>query len=325
MTSGTRLPTWKERENNKRRERRRRAIAAKIFSGLRMYGNYKLPKHCDNNEVLKALCNEAGWTVEPDGTTYRKGCKPAERMDIVGGSAAASPCSSYHPSPCASYNPSPGSSSFPSPASSSYATNPNGDGHSLIPWLKNLSSASSSASSSKLPHLYIHGGSISAPVTPPLSSPTARTPRIKTDWEENSTRPGWGGQLCSFQPSSSTPPSPGRQTVDPEWFAGIRLPQGGPNSPTFSLVSANPFGFKDELMAGGGSRMWTPGQSGTCSPAIAAGSDHTADIPMAEVISDEFAFGSHMTGLVKPWEGERIHEECGSDDLELTLGSSRAR
>lgn len=72
MTLGTRLPTWKERENNKKRERRRRAIAAKIFSGLRMYGNFRLPKHCDNNEVLKALCNEAGWTVEPDGTTYRK-------------------------------------------------------------------------------------------------------------------------------------------------------------------------------------------------------------------------------------------------------------
>ncbi|KAB5534205.1 hypothetical protein DKX38_017291 [Salix brachista] len=72
MASGTRMPTWKERENNKRRERRRRAIAAKIYSGLRMYGNFKLPKHCDNNEVLKALCNEAGWTVEEDGTTYRK-------------------------------------------------------------------------------------------------------------------------------------------------------------------------------------------------------------------------------------------------------------
>ncbi|KAB1221548.1 hypothetical protein CJ030_MR2G000227 [Morella rubra] len=72
MTSGARMPTWKERENNKRRERRRRAIAAKIYAGLRMYGNYKLPKHCDNNEVLKALCNEAGWTVEEDGTTYRK-------------------------------------------------------------------------------------------------------------------------------------------------------------------------------------------------------------------------------------------------------------
>ncbi|KAL9287342.1 putative transcription factor BES/BZR family [Arabidopsis thaliana] len=72
MTSGTRTPTWKERENNKRRERRRRAIAAKIFAGLRIHGNFKLPKHCDNNEVLKALCNEAGWTVEDDGTTYRK-------------------------------------------------------------------------------------------------------------------------------------------------------------------------------------------------------------------------------------------------------------
>ncbi|PNT59038.1 hypothetical protein POPTR_001G386900v4 [Populus trichocarpa] len=328
MTSGTRLPTWKERENNKRRERRRRAIAAKIFSGLRMYGNYKLPKHCDNNEVLKALCNEAGWTVEPDGTTFRKGCKPVERMDILGVSATTSPCSSYHPSPCASYNPSPGSSSFPSPASSSYAANANMDCNSLIPWLKNLSSASSSASSSKFPHLYIHGGSISAPVTPPLSSPTARTARIKADWEDQSIRPGWGGQHYSFLPSS-TPPSPGRQIVpDPEWFRGVRMPQGGPTSPTFSLVASNPFGFKEEAFGGGGSnggsRMWTPGQSGTCSPAIAAGSDHTADIPMAE-ISDEFAFRCNATGLVKPWEGERIHEECGSDDLELTLGNSRTR
>jgi hypothetical protein len=69
---GGRMPTWRERENNKRRERRRRAIAAKIFAGLRAHGGYKLPKHCDNNEVLKALCNEAGWIVEPDGTTYRK-------------------------------------------------------------------------------------------------------------------------------------------------------------------------------------------------------------------------------------------------------------
>lgn len=70
--SSGRLPTWKERENNKRRERRRRAIAAKIYSGLRAQGNYKLPKHCDNNEVLKALCAEAGWIVEDDGTTYRQ-------------------------------------------------------------------------------------------------------------------------------------------------------------------------------------------------------------------------------------------------------------
>ena len=67
-----RKPSWRERENNRRRERRRRAIAAKIYTGLRSQGDYNLPKHCDNNEVLKALCAEAGWVVEEDGTTYRK-------------------------------------------------------------------------------------------------------------------------------------------------------------------------------------------------------------------------------------------------------------
>ncbi|KAG8386447.1 hypothetical protein BUALT_Bualt03G0149700 [Buddleja alternifolia] len=309
MTGGTRMPTWKERENNKRRERRRRAIAAKIFAGLRLYGGYKLPKHCDNNEVLKALCDEAGWTVEPDGTTYRKGCKPKETMDMIGGSASASPCSSYQPSPCTSYNPSPASSSFPSPTSSSYAHIP--DGNSLIPWLRNLSSSSSSSSSSKFINHYMHGGSISAPVTPPLSSPTARTPRIMPDRETSFARPGWGGHQHPFLPLS-TPPSPGRP---------FQVPQRGPPSPTFSLVSSNPFGFRVEDLARGGSLVCTPGQSGTCSPIVA---EQTADIPMAEVVSNEFAFGSNLTGLVKPWEGERIHE-FGSDDLELTLGSSKTR
>ncbi|KAM6551315.1 hypothetical protein CsatB_001123 [Cannabis sativa] len=319
MTSGTRMPTWKERENNKRRERRRRAIAAKIYSGLRMYGNYKLPKHCDNNEVLKALCNEAGWTVEEDGTTYRKGCKPMDRMDIMGGSTSASPCSSYQPSPCASYNPSPASSSFPSPVSSHYTanvnSNSNADPNSLIPWLKTLTSGSSSATSKFPHHLFIHSGSISAPVTPPLSSPTCRTPRNKNEWDDPMT----AGQNYPFQPSSN-PQSPGRQVLpDSNWLAGI---QSGPSSPTFSLVSRNPFGFKDDALSNGGSRMWTPGQSGTCSPAIAPGLDNTSDIPMSDGnIVAEFAFGSNTTGLVKPWEGERI-EECVSDDLELTLGNA---
>ncbi|CAL5411475.1 unnamed protein product [Camellia sinensis] len=373
MTSGTRLPTWKERENNKRRERRRRAIAAKIYAGLRMYGNYKLPKHCDNNEVLKALCREAGWIVEDDGTTYRKanttsfavdcevlacricldalgsrtetdielrklkferirytiggrieGCKPVDRMEIIGGSASASPCSSYQPSPCASYNPSPPSSSFPSPVSSRYAANAisNADANSLIPWLKNLSSGSASGSS-KLPHhLFIHGGSISAPVTPPLSSPTARTPRMKDSWDNPNGGSPWAGQHSAFLPSS-TPPSPGRQTPnDSGWLSGAQTPQEGPSSPTFSLVSPNPFGFK-EAFSGGGSRMWTPGQSGTCSPAVTAGYDQTSDVPMSDGFAAEFAFGSNATGVVKAWEGERIHEECVADDLELTLGNSR--
>lgn len=342
MTSGSRLPTWKERENNKRRERRRRAIAAKIYSGLRMYGNYKLPKHCDNNEVLKALCDEAGWAVEPDGTTYRKGCKPLEAMEVMGASATASPCSSYQPSPCASYNPSPASSSLPSPASSSYITNPNNpitglpDANSLIPWLKNLSSASSSsASSSKPPYhhhsLYIHAGSISAPVTPPLSSPTARTPRIKTDWDDPNAQPSWPpGSHYTFLPSS-TPGSPGRQMVpEPSWLAGLHL-SSGPSSPTFSLVAPNPFGlYKGGIASEGSSRMWTPGQSGICSPAV-PGVPSRGDVCMTDCASDEFAFGNNVNGnlpaggLVKPWEGERIHEECGSDELELTLGSSRTR
>ncbi|WMV15770.1 hypothetical protein MTR67_009155 [Solanum verrucosum] len=326
MTSGTRLPTWKERENNKRRERRRRAIAAKIFAGLRMYGNYKLPKHCDNNEVLKALCKEAGWIVEEDGTTYRKqGCKPVERMDI-GGSVSVSPCSSYQLSPGASYNPSPVSSPIPSPVSSHYVSNVqnNSDPNSLIPWLKNLSSGSS-PSSSKFPHhLCIPGGSISAPVTPPLSSPTASTPRMNDNWENPTANSTWIQQHYPFLPYS-TPPSPGRQTPpDSGWHSGVQTPQDGPSSPTFSLVSSNPFGFKEPL-SNGGSRMWTPGQSGTCSPAVGPCMDQTADLPMSDVISAEFAFGSNMKGVVKPWEGERIHEECISDDLELTLGNSSTR
>jgi hypothetical protein len=63
---------WRERENNRGRERRQRKIAARIFTGLRKHGNYTVPRHCDNNSVLMALCEEAGWTVEADGTTYRK-------------------------------------------------------------------------------------------------------------------------------------------------------------------------------------------------------------------------------------------------------------
>lgn len=239
-------------------------------------------------------------------------------MEVVGGSASPSPCSSYQPSPASSSFPSPASSSFPSPASSSYITNGHNGAvnssevNSLVPFLTGLASASSSASKApppQLQHLYMRGGSISAPVTPPLSSPTARTPRIKTDWDDPAAPPLW------FLPSSST---------------------GGPSSPTFSLVSSNPFGgFLSEVPAARGvsAAMWTPVQSGTCSPAV----PEEADVPMpAAPPSEEFAFGggcggtgsnenAPLLGPVKAWAGERIHEECGSDDLELTLGSSKSR
>ncbi|KAG8483746.1 hypothetical protein CXB51_023504 [Gossypium anomalum] len=59
------------------RERRRIAIVAKIYSRPRAQGNYNLPKHYNNNEVLKTLCAKAGWVVEDDCTTYRNGSSPA--------------------------------------------------------------------------------------------------------------------------------------------------------------------------------------------------------------------------------------------------------
>ncbi|KAL2494824.1 BES1/BZR1-like protein 4 [Forsythia ovata] len=202
-------------------------------------------------------------------------------MDMRDGSATVSPYSSYQPSPGASFNPSPASSSFASPVSSHYTANANGtaDPNSLIPWLKNLSSGSSSTSSKRPYHLCIPGGSISAPVTPPSSSPTTRTPRMKSNWDEPPAGSAW-----AFLPSS-TPPSPGHQTPpDSGWLSGVQTPQDGPSSPTFTLVSPNPFGYREPL-SNGGSRMWTPGQSGTCSPAVAAGFDQTADVPMSEAIS----------------------------------------
>ncbi|KAK2987307.1 hypothetical protein RJ640_000083 [Escallonia rubra] len=67
-----RFPSDKERQNNRQRERTRRAVAQKIFAGLRDHGNYQLPKHPDTNDLLMALCREAGWLVEEDGTVHRK-------------------------------------------------------------------------------------------------------------------------------------------------------------------------------------------------------------------------------------------------------------
>lgn len=248
-----------------------------------------------------------------------QGCKPIELIDAaVSRPPSPSPCSSYQPSPYASYNPSPVSSSFPSPTRSPCITSidETGDGNNenaLLPWLKKLSS--SAASHHKRRHLYIQtGGSISAPVTPPLSSPTARSPRrLKIDQEAAQS-------FLQF----STPPSPGQQIFpgDSSWLTGICIPNGSsPASPTFSLMSQNRFN------PFGSSPMWTPGQSGTCSPVV-MGSNKHIDIQMADGACEEFAFGSSSndsTGPVKAWEGERIHEECGTDDLELTLGSTRAR
>ncbi|KAI5605124.1 hypothetical protein BDE02_01G330400 [Populus trichocarpa] len=60
-----------DKERTKLRERQRRAITTRIFHGLRKYGGYQLSPRSDINQVLRELTKEAGWVVEPDGTTYR--------------------------------------------------------------------------------------------------------------------------------------------------------------------------------------------------------------------------------------------------------------
>nr|GME06106.1 protein BRASSINAZOLE-RESISTANT 1-like [Ipomoea batatas] len=297
-SSGRRKPSWRERENNRRRERRRRAIAAKIYAGLRAQGNYNLPKHCDNNEVLKALCTEAGWIVEPDGTTYRKGCKPIP-MEIGGTSANITPSSSRNPSPPSSYFASPIPSYQASPLSSACPSPTRGDANiSPHPFVFLHNSIPSS-----LPALRI---SNSAPVTPPLSSPT-RVPK-QTFNLEALAKDSMSAFNISFFASAPTSPTRGHRfpatipecdesdtsTIDSgQWMSFQKYaPSVVPTSPTFNLMKpvAQQIPSSDAMFTEEGKSM-------------------------------EFDFEKVA---MKAWEGERIHE-VGLDDLELTLGSGNAR
>ncbi|XP_062230299.1 protein BZR1 homolog 4-like [Phragmites australis] len=90
VTTSLRHPTPRERENNRQRERRRRQVAARIYAGLRAHAGYTLPKHADQNDVLRALCAEAGYHVNDEGTVTR----------LQGLDGAAGPsCSSDHRKP----------------------------------------------------------------------------------------------------------------------------------------------------------------------------------------------------------------------------------
>ncbi|KAF3684795.1 Beta-amylase 8 [Capsicum annuum] len=71
-TNKSRKEREKEKERTKLRERHRRAITSRMLAGLRQYGNYQLPVRADMNDVLAALARQAGWIVEPDGTTFRQ-------------------------------------------------------------------------------------------------------------------------------------------------------------------------------------------------------------------------------------------------------------
>ncbi|KAL5228527.1 hypothetical protein ABZP36_016792 [Zizania latifolia] len=89
VTTSLRHPTPWERENNRQRERRRRQVATRIYAGLRANAGYTLPKHADQNDVLRALCAEAGYHVDDDGNVSRR----HERLG--GGSSDQLQVSSY--------------------------------------------------------------------------------------------------------------------------------------------------------------------------------------------------------------------------------------
>ncbi|QHO06416.1 beta-amylase 7-like [Arachis ipaensis] len=84
-----------EKEKTKMRERKRRAITTNIFRGLRNHGGYPLSHRSDINAVLRHLANEAGFVVDPDGTTYRS--KALVKCPLCGSRAATANLSPIKP------------------------------------------------------------------------------------------------------------------------------------------------------------------------------------------------------------------------------------
>lgn len=215
-----------------------------------------------------------------------------------------SPLSSSFPSPVPSYHASPSSSLCPSPTRGDGNGNGGNPSSYILPFLRNLASIPNS-----LPPLRI---SNSAPVTPPLSSPTRGSKR-KPEWE-----PFSNVQLPSFPHNlfaASAPSSPTRRrhlkpatipecdesdvsTVDSARWVSFQTTPAAPSSPTFNLIKP---ASKQNLPVDGCSQFaWGVAPQRGC--------------------GSEFAFES---GTIKAWEGERAHE-IGVDDLELTLGSGKA-
>lgn len=237
--------------------------------------------------------------------SLKQGYKPMS-TDTPMGSATVSMCSSLQPSPNSSAFPSPAPSYHASPTSSSFPSPSRGDGNGnhnsyILPF--------------SLPSLRV---SNSAPVTPPLSSPTRRS-KPKPIWESISN-----DTLNSFlHPmfAASAPSSPTRR----KRFTPMTIPEcdeldismvnsarwvsfqtgpapSAPTSPTYNLIK--PIMNQNSIHVpsnGSGEFGW-------------GGSVKKARGP-------EFEFENFT---VKAWEGERIHE-VGMEDLELTLGSGKAR
>ena len=218
------------------------------------------------------------------------GVSSAGMMSPCSSSQLLSAPSSSFPSPVPSYHASPASSSFPSPTRHLDAQH--SSAACLLPFLRGLPS---------LPPLRV---SNSAPVTPPLSSPTSasRPPKIqKQGWDVDPFRHPF------FALSAPASPTRGRRyeqqpdtipecdesdvsTVDSgRWISFQMSATTAPASPAYNLVNRG---------ASGSNAMEVEGM------AVARGGP------------PEFEFDK---GRVTPWEGERIHE-VAAEELELTLG-----
>ncbi|KAE8682158.1 Protein BRASSINAZOLE-RESISTANT 1 [Hibiscus syriacus] len=289
--SPRRKPSLRERESNRRRERRRRAIAAKIYTGLEFKGITIYPNIVITMKFSKFF-------------VPRLGCKPPlATIDRHGSSAKITPFSSQNPSPLSSAFPSPIPSCQVSPSSSSFPSPTRLDANgpsSFLPFLR-------SAIPSSLPPLRI---SNITPVTPPLSSPTSRNPKLIPNWEAIDKE-----SMASFNYplfAVSAPPSP----THCHFHAPATILECD-ESDTPTVESGQWISFQN--FAPSTSQMPTSPTFNPMQPFAPRRLPN--DLIKEKGHGSEFQFES---GQVKPFEGERIHE-VGLDDLKLTLGSGKTR
>ncbi|KAJ1278689.1 hypothetical protein BS78_04G097400 [Paspalum vaginatum] len=343
-----RVPSWRERENNRQRERRRRLISSRIFTALRKYGNYRLPKHCDNNSVLMALCDEAGWTVEPDGATYRKGCKPppapaADHLRFPGfGGSAPAPVT-----PRAAYGLSP--ESYPaqvtlgggggggfffgaggSSSSTGFGGAGRGNGGGHMPWKNLYQSQLPGGSFSFYPN---NGASSSrAPVPPPQDvSPATRT-------------------LARWAAANAAAAAASTMQLPPPWAAGAGGPSRRSPLPYTAMPPPNPVRGRgsdaaaDTMRLLAGIQISATANKSSPDPSLLGAGSSSSSVVRAPGLGGQSRSGAQApaggrdvqmsTGsdeahsTTAAWEAEASEEypdAGGEDGLELTLGNSKTR
>lgn len=222
---------------------------------------------------------------------------------MAGSSSRATPYSSYNQSPFESpihsYQASPSSSSFPSPRG--------GDTHNI----------------STIFPFYRNGGfpplktSNSAPVTPPVSSPTSRNTKPLPTWE-SLTRQSMANAARQRTSSFNYP------------FYAVSAPASPTNHRQFNAPATIP--ECDESDSTIDSSQWLSSQKFSQQPfrgGFAVPPSPTFNLMkplLPELVSSNNLTAPEIgqNSQVKPWEGERIHD-VAMEDLELTLGNSKGR